>query len=105
MEDPPAIPNEMVFQEGAASSSYRLRIEVFVTRASPDRVVFKTLQRGGSQEAKCKLPGIAFSGIFMQSPGAEERFVQAVRLASFDLNVKTGVGKTFNLIDNCPEIL
>jgi hypothetical protein len=52
VEDPPAIPNEMVFQKVAASSSYPLRIEVIVTRASPDRVIFKALQRGGSQEAK-----------------------------------------------------
>jgi len=67
VEDPPAIPNEMVFQVVAASSSYRLMVEVIVTRASPGRVIFKALQRGGSQEAKCKLPEIAFSSFLCKA--------------------------------------
>jgi hypothetical protein len=37
--------------------------------------------------------GDCLQQLFMQSPGAEERFVQAVRLASCDLNVKTGGGQ------------
>jgi hypothetical protein len=79
VEDPPAIPNEMVFQEVTASSSYRFRIEVIVTRASPDRVIFKALQRGGSQEAKCKLPGIAFSSFLCKALAPQTGSREALR--------------------------
>jgi len=63
VEDPPAIPNEMVFQEVAASSSYRLRIEVIVTERLQNGLFSKLYSAGvrSKRSANCQgLPSAAF---------------------------------------------